>query len=153
MVEILTETHEEIDRLVAAGISALESNDMKNAHKLFAEAYEMNPEINKTCSYYGYTVALVEEKPHKGLELCVKAAKSAELDPMYYFNLGVIYFELGRRRESVGALKRGLKIDASNKKIFNYWTKNLGFRRKPVLPFLPRSNFINKFIGKLTYKG
>ena len=30
--------------------------------------------------------------------------------------------------------------------------KEMGVRRKPIIPFLPRENFINRWLGKLTYK-
>ena len=152
MVEIRTDMHEEIDRLLTGGVSALENKEVEAAHRMFREAYEKNPEDTKAQSYYGYTLAVVEDKVHKGLELCNKACRSGDaVDALLFNNLALVYLKLNRKREAVGAFKRGLKIDRSNKKIYEAWKNTVGIRRKPAIPFLPRSNFLNKAIGKWTY--
>lgn len=151
MVEIRTELHGEVDRLTETGVQAMEANQLKDAHRLFREAYEKNPNDPKAQSYYGYTLALVEDKVHKGIELCMKAINSAEPDPNFFLNIGLLYLKLNRRREAVGAFKRGLQIDRSNRKIHDVWKEKLGWRRPPAIPFLARENFLNKLIGKMTF--
>jgi hypothetical protein len=45
MVEIRTEMHAEVDRLIDSGIDALDAKQIKDAHRLFREAFEKNPEF------------------------------------------------------------------------------------------------------------
>ena len=152
MVEVRTQMHEEVDRLVDSGITALDNNQLKDAHRLFREAYELNPSSPHAASYYGYTLAMVEDKIHKGIELCIAAIRSSEPDPMFFLNIGLLYLRLNKKREAVGAFRKGLEIDRSNKKIFQVWNEKLGWRRDPAIKFLPRSNPLNVMIGKFTYK-
>ncbi len=152
MVDIRTELHDQIDQLVTSGISALEQNQLRDALMLFREAYEKNPDDPHACSYFGYTMGIVENKPHRGLELCMKAINTDQIDPMFYHNIAMLYVKIGKKREAVGAFKKGLQIDRSNTKIYEAWKNNLGIRRNPAIPFLPRGNFLNKMIGKWTYK-
>ena len=152
MVEIRTELHEEVDRLIDSGKMAMDSGSIEDAHRLFREAYEKNPNDPHAMSYYGYTISQVEDKAHRGLELCQQAIKTSVIDPHFFLNIAMIYIKLGRKREAVGAFKKGLQIDRSNKKIHETWKNTLGIRRKPAIGFLDRSNPINKFLGKSSWK-
>lgn len=151
MVEVRTGLHEEVDRLTESGIQALEAKQLKDAHRLFREAFEKMPDDPRACSFYGYTLAIVEDKLHKGIEMCMKAINSAHPDAYFFLNIGLLYIKLNKRREAVGAFKRGLQIDRSNKRIYDVWKEKLGWRRDPAIPFLSRDNFLNKAIGKMTY--
>jgi hypothetical protein len=51
----------------------------------------------------------------------------------------------------VGAFAKGLQIDKNNRAILEEW-KSLGFRRKVPFSFLDRSHWLNKTLGKFTWK-
>src|SRR5262245_33234040 len=114
MVDIRTDIHDEVDRLIDAGVVALEGDKVGDAHRLFREAYEKNPNDPRATSYYGLTMVLIEDKLHSGLEMCIKACRGGEsLDPLLYLNLGRLYIKAGKKREAVGAFRRGLQIDSA----------------------------------------
>jgi hypothetical protein len=56
-----------------------------------------------------------------------------------------------KKKEAYFAFQKGLDIDKKNENIFKELEK-IGVRRKPLFPFLKRSNPLNKYIGILTYE-
>jgi len=127
----------------------LRRKNFKNALVLLEDAVAHYPEDPFVLSYYGYTLAQVEKQGDKGVLFCKKAievlhktvplGKDAIL-PTFYLNLGRAY---------VSTL--GLKIDPRNNDLI-WELKKLGTRRKPPIPFLSRSNPLNKYLGKIIYK-
>ena len=92
MVEILTEAHKEVERLVDEGIRALNKKSLSEASQLFQSAYEKNERDPRAISYWGYILALHGGKPRRGLELCQQAIRTDHVDSMFYRNLrGVAY--------------------------------------------------------------
>lgn len=83
-----------------------------------------------------YSLEAIEKKPYTG---------------EYYRSLAEVYFIGGKKKEAIDCLSRGLKYDGDNEKLFEEMTK-YGIRRRPPIPFLARSNFLNKHIGVLLSK-
>lgn len=111
-------------------------------------------------SYYGYLTATVENKPEEGIKICRDAIGrlgssvpfgSEFFYPVFYLNLGRAYLEAGRKQDAIAAFKRGLENDLENHDIL-WELKKLGSRRQVPVPFLERSNPINKYIGILLHK-
>jgi hypothetical protein len=65
--------------------------------------------------------------------------------------MGKAYLAANKKKEAYDAFQKGLEIDKKNEDIL-YEIKKLGMRRKTPLPFLKRSNPLNKYIGKFTHK-
>lgn len=82
---------------------------------------------------------------------CLKAIEKKPYTGEFYRSLAEVYFIDGRKAEAIQTLEKGLKYDAKNKELYAEM-KKYGIRRRPPIPFLSRSNFLNKKIGKLLSK-
>ena len=111
-------------------------------------------------SYRGYLTATVENKPEEGIRICRDAIErlgssvpfgSEFFYPVFYLNLGRAYLEAGRKKDAIAAFEKGLRNDPENHDIL-WELKKLGSRKQVPIPFLERSNPINKYIGILLRK-
>ncbi len=71
--------------------------------------------------------------------------------PVFYLNLGRAYLKGNRKAEAVEAFQEGLKNDPENHDLL-WELRKLGKRKSPPIPFLRRSNPVNKYIGLLVSK-
>lgn len=102
-------------------------------------------------SYLGYGIALCEQRVREGLELCEKAVKAGFYEPENFLNISRIHLLRKNRRAAVKWLHKGLKVDPNHKGLICLQNE-MGFRRRPMLPFLSRDNAINIMLGKARYK-
>lgn len=139
----------------------LKTGDGRSALILLEETLGKFPGDPFLLSYYGCLVAVVRGNPREGISLCLNAIKRLEetlpfgrefFYPAFYLNLGRAYLKAGKKQEAVNAFYQGLKNDPDNKDLHQELVK-LGNRRKLPIPFLKRSNPINKYIGLLISKG
>jgi tetratricopeptide (TPR) repeat protein len=138
----------------------LKSNNQKEALRLLTDAIEHYPNNPFICSYQGCLEAIVNKKYSKGVNTCRNAFKVLKEQvpfgeefffPILYLNLGKACLAANKRKEAYASFKKGLDIDEGNRELINEM-KKFGTRRKLLLPFLKRSNPLNKYIGKLSYK-
>ncbi|MBI5074050.1 MAG: tetratricopeptide repeat protein [Nitrospirae bacterium] len=124
------------------------------------EGLENYPTDAFLLSYYGCLIALVENNTKDGIAICENAIKALDISmpfgseffyPVFYLNLGRAYLKAGRKAEAIKTLQQGLKNDPENSDI-QWEMRKLGSRKKPPVPFLKRSNPINKYIGLLLGK-
>jgi len=110
-------------------------------------------------SYVGYLTAIVEDKSREGAIMCEEAIyilrKSNSTDmafffPLFYLHLGKVHMKADRKEPAINAFQEGLKFDSRNRELL-FEIKAIGSRKTPVIPFLGRSNPINKYLGKLRY--
>lgn len=151
MVDIMSDQQREADQLINQGIDHYDEKDLESAHQCFKKAYNLDPEGAKANSWYGLTLALVEDKVQKGLDFCKKAILSNIPDALFYRNIGQVYLKFNNKHLAVTAFQKGLSIDKGNSQILKLW-RTIGIRRKPFLKFLPRENFLNKMLGKMTWR-
>jgi len=111
-------------------------------------------------SYDGYLTATVEKKPKDGVKMCSEAIARLESSvpfgsdffyPLFYLNLGKAYLAADRKRDAIAAFEKGLRNDPENHDLL-WELRKLGTRKQAPLPFLARSNPINKYIGILLHK-
>jgi len=111
-------------------------------------------------SYYGCLIAIVENKAREGIKICEEAIKQLDTSmpfgteffyPVFYLNLGRAYLKGGRKTDAIKAFQQGLKNDPDNSDL-QWEMRKLGTRKTPLVPFLKRSNPINKYIGLLLNK-
>lgn len=102
-------------------------------------------------SYLGYAMALCHGRLHEGTRLCEHAVKVEFYQPENYLNLARVRMLAGHRRAAVRAVSRGLAVDGSHKGLRRL-RRELGVRRRPVLPFLDRSNPLNVLFGQLRHR-
>ncbi len=129
----------------------------KEAMALTMKALEDFPDDPYGLSYQGLLLAETGEDPQKGIDLCKDAIEKLEKSvpfgsdffyPFFYLNLGRAYLMNGQKKEAIESLRTGLSHDNDNREIISELRK-LGVRRRPFLPFLPRSNPLNKYMGLL----
>jgi tetratricopeptide (TPR) repeat protein len=136
----------------------IKRNNQKEALKLLTDALEHYPSNPFIWSYQGYLEAVVNKKYSKGVNTCRHAFKILKeqvplgdefFSPILYLNLGKAYLAASKRKEAYASFQKGLEIDKENRALMNE-LKIVGIRRQPFLPFLKRSNPLNKYLGKLT---
>lgn len=101
-------------------------------------------------SYLGYGMAVYEKRFKEGLALCRHAVEIEFYRPENYVNLAGTYLLMGARRSAVRAIEQGLRIDPGNRQLHDL-RQEVGWRKRPVLPFLSRSNPVNHLLGRMRY--
>jgi tetratricopeptide (TPR) repeat protein len=132
----------------------------KEALQTLREALEQFPADPFLLSYYGFLIAVAERNPKEGIRICKDALEAFKTSrafggeffySVFYLNLGRAYIKGNNRAEAFNAFREGLVHDPENHDLHLEMTK-LGKRKRPPVPFLDRSNPINKYIGLLKSK-
>jgi tetratricopeptide (TPR) repeat protein len=113
--------------------------------------YEVDPDKEipaEFLSSYGIALAYGENRFSEAVNYCSQAIKKQFYNPEYYLNLARVYQRANRRASAMSVLYKGLKVDTSHPGLLKA-VRQLGIRRPPVLPFLPRGNVLNKYLGIL----
>ncbi|MFI5294538.1 MAG: tetratricopeptide repeat protein [Thermodesulfovibrionales bacterium] len=138
----------------------LGKGNRKGALEMAREALQLFPEDPFFLSHSGYLIAVVEKKKREGCTICEESirvmSKTPSEDkeffyPILYLNLGKAYLASNQRKAALDAFREGLKHDSKHKELQSH-TAKLGWRKNPVIPFLDRSNPINKYLGKLRHR-
>jgi tetratricopeptide (TPR) repeat protein len=139
----------------------LRDGKQKEAFRLLQQAALHFPDDPVILSYYGCLQAVVDKKYRSGVETCKKAIallgheesfEEEMLYPVFYLNLGRAYTAAGKKKDAIDAFTRGLRYDNGNREILKE-LRGLGERKRPPVPFLDRSNPINKYVGMLLRAG
>ena len=101
-------------------------------------------------SYLGYGIARYEKRGKEGLALCQHAIKVQFYEPENYVLLARVYLLRHRRGKAIEALQKALKLNARHPEAIKL-AREIGFRRRPVIPFLSRNNPINRTLGKMRH--
>ena len=118
---------------------------------LAAEADVLTSELpGLLFSYLGYGVARYQGRVAKGLQLCRLGVQVELYQPESYVLLARTHLLDNDRRSALATIDRGLQIDATHPVLLEL-KQDLGHRRKPVLPFLPRRHPMNRWLGKLRH--
>lgn len=95
-------------------------------------------------------MAEVKASYKSAADLCHEAIKKEPKNPEHYYRQGRILMLAGRKKDAVWVLRMGLR-HGRHKEIIEALA-SMGIRREPPLPFLSRSNPLNKYLGKLLAK-
>ena len=137
----------------------LRTGKQKEAFVVLQQAAVHFPNDPLIISYLGCFQSVVDRKYRTGVENCKKAfvllKKQDSLDkemlyPLFYLNLGRAFVAASKKKDAIEAFTSGLKYDSSNNDLLKE-LRSLGSRKKPPVPFLDRSNPINKYIGMLLH--
>ncbi|MBF0559627.1 MAG: hypothetical protein HQL08_12705 [Nitrospirae bacterium] len=132
------------DELFRKGLDALANGNTIPALASFEKALELedNPSVY---SYFALCIAKERGQVRKAIALCEEAMQKDTANTAHYLNLGKILLHAGKRDDAIMVFRGGLQygidpliIDELNR---------LGTRKPPVIPFLKRSNPINKYLG------
>ena len=99
-------------------------------------------------SYMGYGIARFDKKYREGRAMCRHAIKLEFYEPDNFANLARTCLLIDRRRDAARALRKGLTIHPTHPLLRRLY-RQMGVRRPPVLPFLSRSNAVNRLLGRL----
>ena len=137
---------EEARRLFETGAEKLQAGSTAEALECLRQASELAPDHAQIRSLLGVAIAREERNFEESRALCESAAKQEFFNPDLYLNLSKVYLGFGRRSEALRYLRRGQMIDPGHAPI-NRALAELGRRRLPVLPFLPRRHPFNRMLG------
>ncbi len=139
----------EVEELFRKGTEAIQSGDTLTALSHFEKALslENSPVLN---SCFAYCIAKERGLVAKALAICDEAIRTEPSNSIHYLNLGKIYLICKKRAEAVDTFRKGLGFEMNQDIIDEL--NNLGLRKPPVIPFLKRSNPINKYLGIILKK-
>ena len=136
------------------GLQALAGGRNLEALALFEAALEVEQKLGvrapqaRYLSYYGLCVAHAGGRPSEGAELCRRAIAIEFFNADLFLNYGRALLLSNRRKEAFKALNRGLAVQTNHPEILREISR-MGWRRRPVLAFLPRAHPINVALGRL----
>ena len=104
---------------------------------------------NRYTSYHGLVRVYMGDVA--GINLCRQATVDEQNDADVFHNLALAELRQSNRRGAFLAVSEGLSIMPAHRGLKRIREK-MGVRRRPVLAFLHRDNFLNRYLGKLTYR-
>ena len=138
----------------------LQRRNTKSALELLTYGLKQYPDEPFLLSYYGCLESIVHKNYSYGIDTCKRAIELLNekmpfgqdfFYPIFYLNLGRAYLSSDDKKRAFEALQKGLSYDKDNKDILWEMTK-LGKRKKPVIPYLKRTNPLNKYIGRILHE-
>jgi len=135
---------DERGQIFTKGVNAIKEGNTLLALSIFQKLVdsEPTPVIN---SYYAYCIAKERGLIRNAISICKEALEKEPENPDIYLNLGRIYILSKDMPEAIKTLREGLS--KGNNEFVIVELNKLGTRRKPILPFLPRKNPLNKYLG------
>ena len=137
------------------GLDALAANKHREALAFFSGAIEIErreggprPPQARYVSYYGLCLASTRGNLHEAVRCCRTAVRLEGYRPDLCWNLGRVLLAAERRREAHRVLQRGLRLQPDHQGIRRD-LERMGLRKKPVIPFLPRTNKLNVLLGRM----
>jgi tetratricopeptide (TPR) repeat protein len=130
------------------GIAYAKERQYDEALRYFQKADLLLPEAR---SYYGLALAMRRQRLHDAVNYCREAVDQEPLRGDFYHNLGQVHLARGERRQAIRTFTSGLQAEPRHAQLIEV-LKRLGARRRPLIPFLSRSNPINKYLGLILYR-
>jgi tetratricopeptide (TPR) repeat protein len=136
----------EAKKLFDKGIKTLTEGNNLSALSCFEKAskIEDDPLIS---SFFAFCIAKERGHFQKAISLCTDAIKADPEKSSHYLNLGKIYLLEKKKEEAINIFRQGLHYE-ENQQILDELNK-IGTRKPLIIPFLKRSNVINKYLGML----
>jgi tetratricopeptide (TPR) repeat protein len=136
------------------GLLALRDGRSLEALALFEAALELERRLGartpqaRYLSYYGLSLAREGSQPREGAEYCRQAIALEFFNADLFWNYGSVLLLSARRKEAFAAFVGGLSVQKNHQEILRELGR-MGWRKRPVLAFLPRGNPINVTLGKM----
>lgn len=96
-------------------------------------------------SYLGVCIAAERGQVSRGIALCEEAIAADPDNPVHHLNLARILIRTGRKSEALAALRRG--PGSGERSEIRTLLGQMGSRRQPLFPSLPRSHPLNRILG------
>jgi predicted Zn-dependent protease len=133
------------------GLRRYREGDPEGAHEKFGQAYRRVPSDPRIQSWYGMTLVLVEKNSNLGVMLVDGAARTPHPGPDLFINQSRVAMALGQRVRAVRALERGLAAWPDQADLLAA-REALGRRKRPVIGFLSRRNWLNRMLGRVQHR-
>ncbi|HEX4825217.1 MAG TPA: hypothetical protein VFV19_12995 [Candidatus Polarisedimenticolaceae bacterium] len=136
------------------GLVALDGGRGLEALALFEAAIELERRLGartpqaRYLSYYGLSLAVEAGRAREGAELCRQAIALEFYNADLCLNYGRVLLGCDRRKEAYSAFLKGLSVQKNHQGILRELSR-MGWRRRPVLPFLARGNPVNIVLGRM----
>lgn len=136
------------------GLAALVEDRPLEASQQFRRALDLERERSgsrhdmRYLSYYGLSLARAGLSEQIALQACRTAVARQSKDPVLLLNLGRVYLLAGRRIPALECFEKGVRLAPENK-VLRRELAEVDRRRPPVVPFLSRTNPINRWLGKI----
>jgi tetratricopeptide (TPR) repeat protein len=136
------------------GLAAQKDGRGLEALALFEAAIELEKRLGartpqaRYLSYYGLALARDAGQLREGAEFCRQAIAMEFFNADLCWNYGRVLLLQDRRKEAFGTFLKGLKVQKNHQEILAELAR-MGWRKRPVIAFLPRGNPINAALGKL----
>lgn len=144
-----------VSQALMSGIKACRQGQWRTGHQLLTEVAKFedsdDPFPGYFYSYLGVAMGRVEGRKREAVELCRYAVELAPQDPENRLNLARAYLLIHRRKPAVQQLAVGLRLSPMNKHLRDL-REEIGYRRRPFIPFLSRDFFLNRWVGRLTWR-
>jgi Flp pilus assembly protein TadD len=114
-------------------------------------AFESDKHNPYYMSFLGLSLARAEQKWDEASELCEAAVKLRRQEIRFHLNLIEVYVLAGLREDALHRVERALKQFRNDSRLKRLRSKVLN-RRAPLLPFLKRTHFLNRSLGKLRHR-
>lgn len=128
------------------GLVLFQREAYEDAQLCFQTVHDAAPDHARARSFLGVCVGICDRRFEEAVALCTSASKQEFFNPVAYLNLARVYLHFGFKTEGRRFLLRGQMIDPANTEISTALGQ-LGARLDPVLRFLPRRHFINRWLG------
>jgi hypothetical protein len=143
------------DELLRQGREAIKQEHWVTAVDVYSQYCERMTDRDLTVPagvLASYGLALGHTRRLKeGLELCKKAVAFDRRNPHAYASLAKLYLLAASRKAAVETVLRGLAY-APGHPVLTKLQQQIGVRRRPPIAFLPRSNAVNRGIGRLLHR-
>lgn len=139
----------DVETLLNKGVQALEQNNTPAALTCFEKARSICSS-HIADSYFAYCLAKERGQIKAAISLCEEALRAEPGNCIHYLNLGKIYLIAGEKPKAIRILRESLN-HGENQQIIDALNR-LGSRKPPVISFLRREHFLNKYLGLLLDK-
>lgn len=140
---------------IEAGITVCREDDWeKGLQILWKAARRAGEGAELPAAFYAYTgfgVARYQRQLAEGERLCRHAVRLDPADPEHYLLLAEVCQLRRKRRATVDALLKGLRIAPEDPRLRRF-QRRIGFRRPPIIRFLSRDNPLNFLLGRWRHR-
>jgi predicted Zn-dependent protease len=102
-------------------------------------------------SFLGLAIARSKKSSLEAAKLCESALQSGKRELQFHLNLAEVYVATGQRDSAIATLDRARESFGPSSRLAKARAR-AEKRSAPVLPFLDRSNPLNKNLGKLRHR-
>ncbi|MGD8376105.1 MAG: hypothetical protein PVF68_08185 [Acidobacteriota bacterium] len=146
-------SHGAAERSFRKGMKALGAGDTLAGLAHFEAAVrialeEAGEPPTRYLSYYGLSLSQATDHVQEAEELCRKAVDREFYNPDLLLNLGKVYLVSGDRARAYQAFLSGLRLQGNHSGLLAE-VRRMGIRRRPPLPFLSRTNPLNRMLGRM----